>query len=172
LLKRERLQKIPGFSLLELMVVLAVIALLSMMAVPSYVSSTAKDQVNESLGLVTNLKVPVELFYRLSGKFPANNVEASIPAADKLLGNYVQAIVLENGAFHLAFGNKAVPALQGKVLTVRMLFVQDSPVSPVSWVCGYSLIPHGMSAAGENRTTVSQALLPPSCRALSAAVPK
>lgn len=164
LMSSMKIQKIQGFSLLELMVVLAIIAILAMVAVPSSVSATAKDQVKESLEIVEKLKVPVESFNRAMHTMPVDNAAASLPAADKLLGNYVTSIELENGAFHILFGGKAVKPLQGKMLTVRAISVVDSPVSPASWVCGYSIIPKGMEARGENRSNVPFGLLPVSCR--------
>lgn len=167
LTKTIKTEKSPGFSLLELMVVLAVIAILAMVVVPSYVSATAKEQVKESLDIVEKLKAPVELFYQMTHAMPVDNAAAGLPAADKLLGNYVTSIALENGAFHVTFGNKALAPLQGKILTVRAISVVDSPVSPSSWVCGNSIIPRGMEAKGENRTTVPVAMLPVSCRAIS-----
>jgi len=150
-------------------VVLAIISILAMVAVPSYVSATAKDQVKESLDIVEKLKAQVESFHQNSQAMPLNNEEAGLPASDKLLGNYVKSIELENGAFHVLFGNKAVKPLQGKILTVRAISVVDSPRSPASWVCGYSKVPVGMEAKGENRSTVPFAMLPLSCRAVAAA---
>lgn len=163
------MQKQQGFSLLEMMVVLAVISILLMIAIPAYVSTEARDQIRESLALIEKLKAPVELFSLNAAALPATNAEAGLPPPDKLLGNYVQSIELQNGAFHIAFGNKAVGALQGKFLSVRAISVTGSPGSPVSWVCGYSVVPAGMEALGENRSTVGQALLPVKCRAIGAA---
>lgn len=153
--------------MIELVVVLAIVAILAMMAMPSLMSSSAKDQVVESLKLVESLKQPVEAFHTLAQAMPANNEEAGIPPADKLLGNYVSSITLKDGAFHILFGNKAVPALQGLFVSVRAIAVVGSPASPVSWVCGYSVIPTGMEAIGENKTNVPLGLLPVSCRAVA-----
>lgn len=154
-----------GFTLLEMLVVVAIIAILATMAVPYYLSSLAKDQVKESLVLVEQLKLPVESYQQANGKLPPNNLEAGIPEAKKLLGNYVESIELEDGAFHIAFGNKAVKLLQGKFLTVRAITVTGSPDSPMSWLCGYSAVPMGMEAAGKNKTSVEpKGLLPLACR--------
>lgn len=148
--------------------VLAVIAILATLAVPYYLSSLAKDQIVESLALVEQLKLPVEGYRRANGKLPPNNFEAGIPQPRKLLGNYVEAIELEDGAFHIAFGNKAVKLLQGKFLTVRAITVTGSPDSPMSWLCGYSAVPMGMEAEGKDKTSVEpKGLLPLTCREMN-----
>lgn len=158
------MQKDSGFSLMELLVVLAMMAILATMAVPAIVSPMAKDQVKESLDLVAHLKTSVAFYQAAMATMPADNAAAGIPVPDKLIGNYVKSIELEQGAFHIVFGNKAVGLLDGKVLTVRAVSVQGSPASPISWVCGYSKVPAGMQAAGSNRSTVPAKFLPVACR--------
>jgi len=161
--------KQAGFTLLEMLVVLAMIAIMATLAVPAVVSPMAKDQVRESLALIENLKSPVVFYQASASVMPVKNEEAGLPLPDKLIGNYVKSIELENGAFHIAFGNKAVGMLQDKILTVRAISVEGSPVSPISWVCGYSKVPKGMEAAGQNRSTIPASLLPVACREIQEA---
>jgi type IV pilus assembly protein PilA len=118
---------------------------------------------------VEKLKPAVEAFHSGAQRMPASNAEAGLPAADKLLGNYVSSIELKDGAFLVTFGNKAMTGLQGKLLSVRPVEVVDSPASPVSWICGHSQVPRGMQADGEDRTTVPPAMLPVACRDLAPA---
>jgi type IV pilus assembly protein PilA len=158
-----------GFTLIELMVVLCIVALLAMMAVPSYVSTTARDQIKESLEIGEKLKPFVNDYYQDSQKFPASNKEAGMPEAAKLLGNYITSVEEANGALHMAFGSRAVKPLQGKILSLRAVAVAGSPESPISWICGYSQVPKGMVAPGENRSTVPATLLPVECRDISGA---
>ena len=154
-----------GFTVMEMLVVLAIIAIIATLAVPRYIGSVAKDQVVESLKLVEQLEVAVERYQRETGSLPPRNKDAGIPEPDKLPGNYVERIELKDGAFHIYFGNKAVGALQGKILSVRALTVPGSPSSPISWLCGYSVEPKLMTAAGENRSSVQPpGLLPFACR--------
>ena len=153
-----------GFTLIELMIVVAIIGILAGVAIPAYQTYTTRAQVTESLVIVGELKSSIAEHYKYKGAFPENNLHAGLPEATQLLGNYVKGIELEAGAFHVTFGNKAYKALEDKVLTIRPIVVTGSPASPFSWVCGTSEIPDGMEAVGTNRTDVDQSLLPAACR--------
>ena len=71
----------------------------------------------------------------------------------------------ENGAIHLTFGNRANKAIAGKILTLRPAVVEDAPIVPVAWACGYAEAPDKMTVNGANRTDIPAALLPVECRA-------
>jgi type IV pilus assembly protein PilA len=153
-----------GFTLIELMVVVAIIAILALMAMPSPDPTIARKQVIESMQLVEDYQKLVAFYHKSAQVFLKNNKEAGIPAADKLLGNYVDRIDLDNGAFHLHFGNKAHPSIKNKTLSIQPVMVNGSPESPISWICGKAAVPAGMKAVGENRTDLELKDLPLNCR--------
>lgn len=153
-----------GFTLIELMVVVSIIGILASVAIPSYQTYTARAQVSEALVIADELKVQIKEFYKYKGAFPSSNVEAGIPAAKYLIGNYVTSIELKSGALHMTMGNKIHKDLQGKVLTLRPAVVIGSPSSPFSWVCGRASVVTGMLAVGDNLTTVDDVYLPMACR--------
>ncbi len=153
-----------GFTLIELMIVVAIIGILASVALPAYQSYIVRAQVVESLVIVGELKNSIGEYYKQTGRFPANNAEGGIPEPQFLLGNYVKSIELSNGAFHIQFGNKVNLALEDKILSVRPVVVTGSPASPFSWICGTSSIPEGMEARGSNNTNVEPSLLPGACR--------
>lgn len=152
-----------GFTLLELMIVLAVIAILATIAMPSFKSNNTRAQVVESVELIKTLKENVFLFYQLQKKFPRDNSEAGIPKAELLIGNYVQRIEYVKGSFNITFGNKANSMIKKKVLSIRPMVVKNSPESPISWVCGNSAVPEGMIAVGVNETNIANQYLPINC---------
>lgn len=158
------MKKSKGFTLIEIMVVVAIIAILALMAMPSPDPTIARRQVIESMELVEDYKKLVAFYHKSAQVFLKNNKEAGIPAADKLLGNYVDRIDLDDGAFHLHFGNKAHPSIKNKTLSIQPIMVSGSPESPISWICGKAAVPAGMKAVGENRTDLELKDLPLNCR--------
>ena len=153
-----------GFTLIEMMVVVSIIAIVALMAMPKADPTITRRQVAESIELINDYKKLVEFIYKTNKTFLKNNQEASIPAPDKLLGNYIERIDLNEGAFHLYFGNKAHPDINGKILSIQPLVVTGSPDSPISWNCGKAKAPPGMQAVGENRTDIDIKNLPLNCR--------
>ena len=158
------MKKTRGFTLIEIMVVVAIIAILALMALPSPDPASARKQVVESMELIEDYKKLVAFYNKSTQVFLKDNKEAGIPAADKLLGNYVDRIDLKDGAFHIHFGNKAHPNIKGKTLSVQPIMVQGSPESPISWICGKAAVPTNMKAVGENRTDLDLKDLPLNCR--------
>lgn len=153
-----------GFTLIEMMVVLAIIAIVAMFAIPTVESPVVRKQVLESLELIEDYKKAQVVVYKMGLDFSKDNAAAGIPKPELILGNYISSVELQDGAFHLYFGKKANSVLQGKILTVHPIVVIGSAESPASWICGYSSVPEGMAAKGENKTTVELKHLPIFCR--------
>ena len=152
-----------GFTLVEMMVVIAIIAILAMMAVPSYLDRIVRKQIEAALPLADVAKQPIALAWAQTQAFPADNAGANLPAADKIVGNYVTSVAVRNGAIHMTFGNQASNAIKGKMLSLRPAVVEDAPVVPISWLCGNAATPEKMTARGENLTSVPNAFLPFEC---------
>ena len=158
-----RATKKTGFSFIEILVVIGIIAILALVAIPSQAGRFNQKRIAETIELAENFKQGIQLFYQLNGKFPADNEEAGMPAADKILGNYLEGLEVVDGAMHLKLGNK-LTRFVGQTVSIFPVFVEDSPASPISWVCGHDSPPEGMTTAGENKTSVSITNLPLSCR--------
>ena len=154
-----------GFTLIEMMVVVAIIAILALMLLPSYQDKLVRDQIAEALPLADIAKPPIALSWAAAQALPADNAGAGLPPADKIVSNLISSTSVEGGAIHLTFGNRANGQIKGKVLTLRPAVVEDAPVVPVAWICGYAPVPDKMTVKGENRTNVPAAYLPFRCRA-------
>lgn len=153
-----------GFSLIELMVVLAIIAILVTLAIPNTKGRMTRGQIEESLSLLIDYQSQIQAHYKFTGEFPANNGTIGLPDPEKIVGNYMVAVTLADGALHIELGNKIAEGQSGRVVTVYPVYVPGSPMSPISWVCGLSAVPEGMTAAGENLTDIELAYLPLRCR--------
>jgi type IV pilus assembly protein PilA len=154
-----------GFTMLELMAVVAVIGILAVLAVPTYIDRIVREQVKTALALADIAKPPVAASWSLAQTFPVDNAAAGLPAAEKIVSNYVSAVAMRDGAIHMTFGNRASSAIGGKILSQRPAVVEDAPIVPIAWVCGNADAPDKMKAFGENRTNIPDSLLPAECRA-------
>jgi len=153
-----------GFTMIEMMMVLGAIAVLALMAAPSYMEKIIRDQIVEALPLADLAKAPVAFAWAAGVPLPDDNSAAGLPAADKIVSNLVSAVQIDKGAVHITFGNRANSNIKGKILSLRPAVVADAPIVPVAWVCGNAPPPDKMTVKGQNRTNVPPLYLPFKCR--------
>lgn len=153
-----------GFTWLEMLIVIAVVALLAMFAIPGLQETALRKQVKEALTLASVATTGVQLAYGLSGEMPADNAAAGIPEAAKIIGNQVKAVNVEAGAVTLTFGNNAAKGLHDKLLTLRPAVVAGEGRVPIAWICGATAVPAGMEVKGADKTDVPLSWLPVECR--------
>lgn len=158
------MKKHSGFTVLEMMIVVGIIAILAAMAVPSYMFKVVREQLETAIPLSALAKKPVEASWLKDQKFPVDNTAAGLPAADKIVSNLVSSVAIQEGAINITFGNNAHGVLKGKVLTLRPAVVEDAPIVPVAWVCAAGPVPEKMTVKGTDNTTVPPANLPSYCR--------
>lgn len=150
---------------MELMIVIAIVAILATLAIPSQMGATTQKRIVESIELVEPYKAAiVSHFVFSSGEFPEDNDAAGLPAPNKIIGNYLEKMEVRDGAMHLYMGQELPENLHHKILSIRPVFVKDSPGSPISWICGLNPVPDGMTAAGTNLTDLDRMFLPGRCR--------
>ena len=150
--------------MMEIIVALAIVGILAALAMPGLQGGIVRDQVVAALPLADIAKKPVALSWAALQVLPVDNAGAGLPAPDKIVNNHISAVAVEDGAIQITFGNNASGAIAGKIVTLRPAVVEDAPVVPVAWVCGYAAVPGNMTAKGENRTTIPPGYLPASCR--------
>ena len=152
-----------GFTLIELMITIAIIAILASITIPSTMNRIQRSDIAEALSLAETVRHNITFYYASNLTFPTTNEEAGIPEPDLLIGNKVTSVEVEDGAIHITLGNKASKPLQNKILSMRPAIVKDSPTSPISWLCGSDEPVPGMKVIGENKTNIDDGLVPRSC---------
>ena len=155
-----------GFTMIEMMVVIGIIAILALMMIPGYQDKLIRDQINEARPLADIAKTPVAVSWAIAQAFPSDNAATGLPTPDKIVNNFISAVSVQSGAIHITFGNRANGNIRGKVLTLRPATVDDAPIVPVTWVCGYAAAPAKMTVKGENKTDIPANFLPFLCRAV------
>ena len=136
-----------GFTLIELMIVVAVIGILASMAIPAYQSYSIRAQISEGLNLTGPLKNAVAEFHSNNGAFPIDNAEAALQAAGNYSGNYVDSISVTGAVISIHYGNDANAQISGQTVTLTAMSNQGS----MSWNC---------TSGG----VISDSLLPSACR--------
>lgn len=153
-----------GFTWIELVLVLAVIAIIGAMAIPGMQDTALKKQVKEGLDLADVARKGVQAYWSASGDLPKDNDEAGVPAKDKIVGSMVKEVEVDKGAIHITYGNNASKALTGLRVTIRPAVVKDEPKVPIAWLCHNVAVPDKMEVKGQDRTDIPPKWLPVECR--------
>ncbi|HEZ3198535.1 TPA: pilin [Neisseria meningitidis] len=123
-----------GFTLIELMIVIAIVGILAAVALPAYQDYTARAQVSEAILLAEGQKSAVTEYYLNHGIWPANNSSAGVAtSASDIKGKYVQSVEVKNGVVTATMLSSGVNnEIKGKKLSLWAKRQDGS----VKWFCG------------------------------------
>jgi len=120
-----------GFTLIELMIVVAIIGILAAVAIPAYQDYTIRSQVSEGMSLAAGAKTAVAEYYNQTGAFPTANASAGLSTATSITGSYVTGVNAANGIITITYGNDANANISPDTL---ILSATDSGGS-LEWNC-------------------------------------
>ena len=135
--KQIRQARQQGFTLIELMIVVAIIGILAAIAIPAYQDYTIRAQVSEGLSLASGAKASVAEYYQNTGSAPLDNNTAGLAASTAISGNYVSSVEVSpdgatsNGTITITYGVGVNTTITGSTLNLTPSFGTGS----IGWNC-------------------------------------
>ncbi|EMT2984452.1 pilin [Neisseria gonorrhoeae] len=157
-----------GFTLIELMIVIAIVGILAAVALPAYQDYTARAQVSEAILLAEGQKSAVTEYYLNNGIWPENNGDAGVASASKIIGKYVKQVEVKNGVVTAQMASSNVnKEIKDKKLSLWAKREDGS----VKWFCGQPVTRANADAANDDVNAANDATnaietkhLPSTCR--------
>ncbi|HEZ0658099.1 TPA: pilin [Neisseria meningitidis] len=155
-----------GFTLIELMIVIAIVGILAAVALPAYQDYTARAQVSEAILLAEGQKSAVTEYYLNHGEWPSNNSSAGVASASDIKGKYVQKVEVAKGVITATMLSTGVnKEIQGKKLSLWA----KRQAGSVKWFCGQPVQrakadADAVTAATPDTDKINTKHLPSTCR--------
>ncbi|HEZ5585346.1 TPA: pilin [Neisseria meningitidis] len=141
-----------GFTLIELMIVIAIVGILAAVALPAYQDYTARAQVSEAILLAEGQKSAVTEYYLNHGTWPSDNSAAGVASSSEIKGKYVKSVEVKNGVVTAQMASSNVNnEIKGKKLSLWAKRQNGS----VKWFCGQPVTRNDTATATDEVTAAT-----------------
>lgn len=156
-----------GFTLIELMIVVAIVGILAAIAIPAYLNYTTRAQVVEGLNLASSVKASMGETYAERGTWPSTASAAGLD--DTSAGKYVDSLEVRDGVIVITYGRQSNDTITADGANVLALAPGVGPSGEVLWACGEAPVDDlaeevEWQGDAAELTTVAEKFLPASCR--------
>lgn len=125
------MKKQKGFTLIELMIIVAIIAILAAIAIPAYNDFTTRSKVSEGISLASTAQLAIVEYFVLTGEWPEDNQDAGLAEPAMISGEYVESVTVFENQILVLFKADAGTGISGHIITMQANNTQGS----MTWVC-------------------------------------
>jgi len=118
-----------GFTLIELMIVVAIVGILAAVAIPTYQDYTKRSHVSEGIVIAGGAKASVAEFFASNGTWPTGNASVGLPAATSITGNAVTSILVNQSQITITYNTKVI---SGNDIVMQ---ASSASIGTITWSC-------------------------------------